>query len=85
MSKNLKDTVACAVSNHYLKAQEYIRALHRLKIAQNDVEYYSKQASKTLDELITARSLVDDGYLALMNSGISHHDFLRFVEFMEGK
>ncbi|OQW74844.1 MAG: hypothetical protein BVN35_09525 [Proteobacteria bacterium ST_bin11] len=79
----LMQSVAVAEINAQLLCQEYANAVHRLHIAKKDVCFYADQASRAHSQYLNAVRLKGRSYLDLMNSGISHRAYLRFLRSTE--
>lgn len=79
MSKKLATAIAAAERDFAQLATEaeYLRI--RALEAKNDVAAIACLADGARVELNSARRTIGEGYLRLMNSGISHRAFLSFV------
>lgn len=79
MSKQLQAALAAAERdlNQLGKEAEYLRI--RAAEARNDVAAIACLADSARVECNAARRTIGEGYLRLMNSGISHRAFLAFV------
>ncbi|WP_446807978.1 hypothetical protein ACH50O_11725 [Methylomonas sp. 2BW1-5-20] len=67
----------------YLLGHELARARHRLEVANKDVRFYVSQASIVEFKYLQAVADKNSSHLDLMNSGISHREYLRFVRSTE--
>lgn len=79
----LMQTVAVAEIDAALSGQEFARARHRLEVAKKDVRFYSDQLDRALVRYSDAVLRKNRSHLDLMNSGISHRAYLRFVRSTE--
>jgi hypothetical protein len=83
MSKKLAMAIAAAERDFRQAAAEadYLRV--RALEAKNDMAAIACLADSARVELNGARRTIGEGYLRLMNSGISHREFLAFVREVE--